>query len=75
MKQGTSLAILVIIVMAIGGSIAYLCGKNAVENSEYEMNQKTVKVFRHIRENYPTQWEEIEASRPYIEYDIAINEY
>lgn len=52
---------------------SFVAGKRSERIDSYEIDSRTSRVFNHIRENYPDQWEEIEKSRPYIEYDIAVN--
>lgn len=52
---------------------SFVAGKRSERIDSYVIDSKTSRVFNHIKENYPDQWEEIEKSRPYIEYDIAIN--
>lgn len=71
MYSGKFVGILVSITLLIACGIGYLAGQAGAKADAYYIQGKTNRVIAHIKKTYPEQWEEIEASRPYIEYDIA----
>lgn len=74
MYSGKFIATLISITLVISCGIGYLVGQSSAKADAYYMQGKTNKVIGHIKKTYPEQWQEIEASRAWIEYDIAKKE-
>lgn len=71
MYSGKSVAIISLVILAVSFCIGYLVGQNSEKAKSYNVQIKTNKVFKHIQNTYPEQWETIKDSRPYIEYEVT----
>lgn len=71
MYSGKSVAIISLVILGVSFGLGYLAGQNGEKTKSYNIQVKTNKVFKHIQNTYPEQWETIQDSRPYIEYEVA----
>lgn len=65
--------LLTAIVAAVVFAAGWLVGSSIEQSEADRIQTKTDYVFSYIKNEYPEQWSEIQASRPWIEYDIAVN--
>lgn len=62
-----------LLVAAVVFAAGWLIGSSVATDDAYRVQTKTDYVFDYIKNEYPEQWTQIQASRPWIEYDIAVN--
>lgn len=70
MYSGKSVGWCVVISVIIFGIIGFLIGKSVAWHEDNKYFNADEKLIQYIKQTYPEQWQEIEKSRPYIEYDI-----
>ena len=70
MYKSSSVGWIVIIAAIIFGIIGYLIGDCVAWSESNKYFSADDKLIQYIKQTYPEQWQEIEKSRPYIEYDL-----